>query len=287
MFPFQSEAQQQILPSEIEHAQHVVRDAFIVSVLAFVLLQKLDDTDGNRQGNDLIKRLQHHLPQHQLRQFLCRHHATEGQREEDEAVRALAKHCAPDSAQRETLAVGRNLHAAHHVSVDKTATEEGDERSQSDSWCQSEDGMETRIVRPIGSAGDGIAERAHSHEEEVHRESCPYQQAGLAVTPHFTDAVVDNVRDWKNEQSARQTDGTGSNLLGLKHVCRNQANTEEYAEKHEQHTHVLLLFLHFLVFYEVFKHSMSLPAIASLGLDAELGTKLIKKNETDCVFAEK
>lgn len=112
---------------------------------------------------------------------------------------------------------------------------------------QPKHGMEPGIVVPIRRTGDPVAQSAHSYEEKVHGEACPDKQAGLTIAPHLTDAVVDDIRNWKNEQSARQVNGTNSYLLGLEDVCQDEADTKENAEEHEKYAHLSTrLFCHIL-----------------------------------------
>ncbi len=151
------------------------------------------------------------------------------------------------------LAAIAQFHDAHDVCVGKGANDKGDEGSDGDARCQAEDGVEASVIVPVGCSWNPVAQRAHRHEEEVHGEAQPNQKPSLLESPHFAHAVVDDVTDWEHEKPTCQRDGSHGDLLCFEHVCCNQTNAEEDAEKHEQHAHLYGFLFHFLVFYEVYQ----------------------------------
>ncbi len=54
-------------------------------------------------------------------------------------------------------------------------------------------------------------------------------------------------------RSTGQGNWPEGDLLCFEHVCCNETNAEEDAEKHKQHTHLSCFLVHFLVFYEVYQ----------------------------------
>lgn len=167
-----------------------------------MLLGLLHYTYRYGQHNDFVERLQHHLRHYERQHLACRHHTRQRKREEYQRVGTFAEHCAHHGAQREMLAVGRYLHAAHHVGVDERAGKEGHKRGGGNARGKAEHGMEALVVVPVRRARNGVGQRSEQHEDEVHGEACPYKEPCLAESPHLTHAVVDNVRHRKHEQSA-------------------------------------------------------------------------------------
>ena len=90
-------------------------------------LDGMHHPDGDGQYDDFIYRLEHHLPQHELRQFVSRHHPAECQREEYHRIDALSGHRAENGAGREIAPLGSNLHAAHHIGIHERPAKEGHE----------------------------------------------------------------------------------------------------------------------------------------------------------------
>ena len=58
--------------------------------LPLVAFQRTHHADSNRQCHNLIGRLEHHLPEHQLGQFRGWYHATKRLGEKDERIEALS-----------------------------------------------------------------------------------------------------------------------------------------------------------------------------------------------------
>ena len=86
------------------------------------------------------------------------------------------------------------------------------------------------------------------------------QRKALGITGLLPNAVISMdaqlrrvYRQFSQEPITGQRDGTNGDLLCFEHVCRNETNAEEDAEKHEQHTHLSCFLFHFLVFYEVYQ----------------------------------
>jgi len=117
-----------------------------------------------------------------------------------------------------------------------------------DARSQAEDGMEACVVVPVRRTRNSVAESTHGYEEEVHDESRPYQQSGFAISPHFTHNVVDDIAHGEDDETTCQGERPKGNLLCFEHVCCNETNAEEDAEKHEQHAHLILCFFHFSCF---------------------------------------
>ena len=108
--------------------------------------------------------------------------------------------------------------------------------------------MKALLIVPVGSCGNHVADGSQRHEEEVHSKTRPYQQTSLLIPPHLAHTVVDDVAYGENDETSGKRNRTYCNLLCFKHVCQDEANGEEYAEKHEQHTHLSFSFLHFSCF---------------------------------------
>ena len=84
-----------------------------------------------------------------------------------------------------------------------------------------------------------IAQGTHRNNEEIHCEPGPNEQTCLAITPDLADTVIDDVAHRENKKTAGQGNRTDCDLLCFKKICRDEANAEEDAEKHKQHTHRL------------------------------------------------
>ena len=151
------------------------------------------------------------------------------------------------------LAAISDLHHAHYVGVGKGTYDECHERGGCNAGSQTEDGMEAGIVGPVGSGWYPVADGTQSYEEKIHGEAGPDEKTGFLVAPYFAYHIVDDVTYREHDQTAGQRDGTNGDLLCFEHVCRNETNAEEDAEKHEQHTHLSCFLFHFLVFYEVYQ----------------------------------
>ena len=109
--------------------------------------------------------------------------------------------------------------------------------------------MEALFTIPIGGTWDPVGHSPEEYEEEVHRKTHPDEQTGTTIPPHLTHHIVDDVTDGEHDQSCRHVRRAKGDLLGLQYVCRNQADTEQYAVEHKQHTDLLSFFFifHFLV----------------------------------------
>ena len=77
-------------------------------------------------------------------------------------------------------------------------------KAGSDAWSQTENGVETSIIGPIRCCRNHITDGTESHEEEIHGKTCPYQQAGFLITPHFTNDIIDNVAHWEYNEPTGQ-----------------------------------------------------------------------------------
>ena len=91
------------------------------------------------------------------------------------------------------------LHAAHDIGIDETSRQESDERGSGNARSQTENGMKSGVVGPVGRAGNGITNRAHRHKEEVHQKACPNEQSRFLIAPHLAHAVVDDVGDGEDD----------------------------------------------------------------------------------------
>ena len=88
-----------------------------------------------------------------------------------------------------------------------------------------------------------------NEEKEIQEKALPDKKLRLAVSPYLTDTVVYDVADREDNKSASLAVIEEWDLFCLKNVCRDEANREERAEKHEQQAHLCLFFFRFSCFY--------------------------------------
>ena len=174
------------------------------------------------------------------------------------------------------LAAITNLHHAHHIGIGKGTYDECYERGSGNAGSKTEDGMETGIVRPIGSGWNPVADGAQSYKEEVHGEACPDEKAGFLIAPYFAHYIVDDVTYRKHDETASQRNRAYCNLLCFEHVCCNETNAEEDAEKHKQHTHFFSIFLFFTRFTKHSDYTYFLIRAAKLQLFSLTAKYLLK-----------
>lgn len=138
--------------SDTEYLPDAVVDAVVVNVLPLVAFQFSDDTDGQWQRNHLIERFEQYLPKHELREFLRGDNTAQCQWKEDDRVAGLSGNGAQDGTERESFTSVVDFHLAHHVGIGKRADDESYERGSCYTRSQTENGMESFLVGPIGSS---------------------------------------------------------------------------------------------------------------------------------------
>ena len=112
---------------------------------------------------------------------------------------------------------------------------------------QAENLVEAFFTIPVRGAGNPVCDCTEDDKEEVHGKAEPDKQAGAAIAPHLADDVVEDVTDWEHDETSGHIHRSERDLFCLKHVCRDQANAEQNAVKHKQHTDsLIILLLHFL-----------------------------------------
>ena len=185
------------------------------------------------QDDDFVERLQHDLQRHHHQQFPPGDDASEGDGEEDERVRRLARHRRHDGPQREAPPPAGQLHAAHDVGVEERPGEEGQQAGHHDAGRHAEHEVEVLLALPERGGGQGHGCQPQPYDEEVHGKAAPDDEPCLAEAPHFGDAVVDDVGDGEHEQPCRYGEASQLDDFGLEEVCRDEAYVEQYAEQHE------------------------------------------------------
>ena len=206
-------------------------------------LRKLYHTDGHRQHRNLVQRLQRHLTDHQRRHLLPGYHTTQRQREEDDRVHPLAEDGAQHRTGREVPTPRRQLHTRHHIGIGERTRNKCDERCQRNARSQAEDDVEALIPVPVRRPRNPVRYGTHDDEEEVHGETHPYQHTRTLIAPHLAHHIIDDVADGEYDDTRCQVDRSKRELLCLQYVCRNQADAEQRAEKHKQHTDFPFVFL--------------------------------------------
>ena len=83
--------------------------------------------------------------------------------------------------------------------------------------------------------GQEASDGSHDYDEEVHEEACPDDETCLAVAPHLGDAVVEDVRDREDDESAGERDvAIDAEYFGLQEIGGDEAYAEEDAHQHEE-----------------------------------------------------
>src|SRR5574344_2667025 len=140
-----------------------------------------------------------------------------------------------------------NLHPTHYISIDETTRNKSYKRCNCYTRCQTKDGMKSCIIGPKRSTRNPITYSSQRNKEEVHGKTGPYQQTGFPKSPNLAYAIIDDITYRKDNKATCQHNRAYYNLLRFQHICRNQANTKDYTEKHKQYTHLFFIFFHFLV----------------------------------------
>ena len=187
----------------------IVGDAAVNGVCPFHTLQDSDDTDGQREDENFIERLQHHLIQHDPRHDVPGNDAAERQGEKDEGVGPFSDQRGGYGAPRKSGggsdgAARAGLHDAHDVGIEERTDQKGEKRSAGDAGCQTEDGMEAFLPCPVGRGGEQIGSEAEQNEEEVHEEAEPNDEARLDIAIDFNDAVVDDIGNGEDNETGGQ-----------------------------------------------------------------------------------
>ena len=221
--------------------EDVVGDIRVVDVAAVDTLHIAHDAYSHGQDEDFVERLGQCLHSHHLQQFIHRQQSAEGYREEDERIGALAEECGDDGPQGEVPPLGSNLHAAHHVGIDKRTGQESSQAGQRDAGCEAEDEIEVFLPLPERRGGQGHGRLGQKDEEEVHGKARPNDEPCLAESPHLGDAVIDDVRDGKDDEAGRDGECTDLHHFGFEQVGCDEADTEKYPHEHEGYRYGLVL----------------------------------------------
>ena len=95
------------------------------------------------------------------------------------------------------------LHPAHHPRIEERTNDEGCETChchlRGKAKHLTERGIAARHYRRKHTR-----QSAHENHKEVHHEAKPDNEARLAVAPHLSDAVVNDVRDWKHDETTSE-----------------------------------------------------------------------------------
>ena len=127
------------------------------------------------------------------------------------------------------------LHTAHHPGIEERAHEEGGQAGCGNSGCQTKDETEGFISLPEGWGRNDSGNATQRHDEEVHQETHPDDETGLAESPHLGDAVVEDVRDREDDESAGERDvAIDAEYFGLQEIGGDEAYAEEDAHQHEE-----------------------------------------------------
>ena len=102
---------------------------------------------------------------------------------------------------------------------------------------------------PEFSSRQHYGQLPQGNHQEIHQESHPDDQAGLAKSPYLGDAVVQDVRDGETQHPGRHSKRAKLEYLRLEQITGNQTGTEQHPHYHQGYTHGFLLF-HFLFFFK-------------------------------------
>ena len=159
---------------------------------------------SNRKDDYLIYGLHHHLCKNDAQNGLSAHHPPECQWIKNARIQQFTAYGRKNSSTSKSPASGKNLHLAYYESIGIASYKEGQQRRDGGAWHHAEKLIERRghLLAPrlyrLRQKAD--KSRCHSHES-AHRKSEPYHKAGFAIAVHLRDAVIDDVRDRKKDDS--------------------------------------------------------------------------------------
>ncbi len=137
-----------------------IADALVVDVDSFGALEPVDDADGEGEHDYFIKRFDHDLTDDHEGEVLVGDDSAQGYGEEDEGVAEFACDGGGDGTQGEAAALVANLHDAHYVGVQERSYDEGGKGGEGYSRGQTEKGVKTFLIGPVGGARDEIGQPA-------------------------------------------------------------------------------------------------------------------------------
>ena len=206
-------------------------------------LEAPDDVQGKGQEDNLVQNLEDELHQHHIQDADKRDGAQKGQGEEYEGIGRFPGHGTHDEAQPKAVLSGTLFHPVQDQNVEVTAHQERDTGGQRNPGRKAEDSVETLLVGPRIGPRQGINQGGDANEQEIQDEAGQDEGPALAESPYLADAVADDVADGENEQTARDAEGAGGYLFGLKDIGSDERHNEHHTELCKDGAHRYLFFL--------------------------------------------
>ena len=76
---------------------------------------------------------------------------------------------------------------------------------------------------PKRGSRNGYGYQPESDNKEIHGKTAPNYQAGFLESPYFGDTIINNIRNWENQQSCSHGQTTNLDYFCLKKIRRNKA----------------------------------------------------------------